>query len=111
MPQYAFFQGIPGDCDRNGQRWFTLDGWMYQVGRVVTGRRKVVVHELVLFIHDLTAATHFAEAVARGRPIKLAEIEVTKVQGGKELRCLLSRVQDVIITSVSRTPPNARVHE
>jgi type VI protein secretion system component Hcp len=79
---------------------------------VVTGPRQysravgnVVVGDLVLFIHGLTAASSFALAVATGKPVKLAEIELTTVQGGNEQRYMLIRMQDIIITSVSRTPP------
>jgi type VI protein secretion system component Hcp len=112
MAEYARFDGFPGDCIRNGQNWITLDAWTHLVAKVVTGPRQisrsvgnVVVGDLALFVHGLTAANAFAVAVVTGRPIKLAEIEMTTVQGGKELRYMLIRMQDVIIASVSRIPP------
>ena len=112
LQQYARFDGFPGDCIRNGQNWITLDAWTHLVARVVTGPRQisrargnVVVGDLALFVHGLTAASSFAQAVVTGRPIKLAEIEMTTIQGAKELRYLLIRMQDIIINSVSRTPP------
>jgi type VI secretion system Hcp family effector len=113
MAEYARFDGFPGDCIRNGQQWITLDAWMHApitpsvASRSSAGGRtgRSSFSDLILFIHGLTAATSFAQAVVTGRPIKFAEIEMTTVRGGKEQRYMLIRMQDVIITSVSRTPP------
>jgi type VI protein secretion system component Hcp len=110
MAEYARFDGFPGDCIRNGQQWITLDTWMHAPTTVVSTSRasggvgRARPSDLILFIHGLTAASSFALAVVTGRPIKSAEI-VTTAQEAKEVCCLLIRMQDIIITSVARTPP------
>jgi type VI protein secretion system component Hcp len=113
MAEYARFDGFPGDCIRNGQHWITLDTWMHApttVGSTSTSRAsggtgRARPSDLILYVHGLTAAAYFNLAVAAGRHLKFAEIELTKVEGAKEFRCLLIRMQDIIITSVTHAPP------